>query len=176
MSESRNLRDEDVRTACMAHLSILEAEFGVDIPYRDGLDRGFPFRGKRVPFLSHMKGIYRSAIQEGPAALSIQTSWKSPYDDEVLDDGFLYAYRAGDGCGRPGRGGGAGRRCAVGSCPPCGLPGPGADAGRARAEGRGGAVAGGDGRGGGGLFERPWRCRSVAGLAGGAGVARAAQS
>src|SRR5262249_21938773 len=60
MSESRNLRDEDVRTACMAHLSILEAEFGVDIPYRDGLDRGFPFRGKRVPFLSHMKGIYRS--------------------------------------------------------------------------------------------------------------------
>jgi len=96
MSESRNLRDEDVRTACMAHLSILEAEFGVDIPYRDGLDRGFPFRGKRVPFLSHMKGIYRSAIQEGPAALSIQTSWKSPYDDEVLDDGFLYAYRAGD--------------------------------------------------------------------------------
>jgi len=80
----------------MAHLSILEAEFGVDIPYVGGLDRGFPFRGRRVPFLSHMKGIYRSAAQEGPAALSIQTSSKSPYDDEVLDDGFLYAYRAGD--------------------------------------------------------------------------------
>src|SRR5207248_11462678 len=31
----------------------------------------------------------------GPAALSINTSVNSPYDDAVLDDGFLYAYRAG---------------------------------------------------------------------------------
>lgn len=80
----------------MAHLSILAAEFGVDIPYIGGLDRGFPFRGNRVPFLNRQKGIYRAAVQTGPAALSIQTSWKSPYADEVLDDGFLYAYRAGD--------------------------------------------------------------------------------
>jgi putative restriction endonuclease len=80
----------------MAHLSILVAEFGVDIPYVGGLDRGFPFRGRRVPFLNRQKGIYRSAVQTGPAALSIQTSWKSPYDDEVLEDGFLYAYRSGD--------------------------------------------------------------------------------
>jgi putative restriction endonuclease len=96
MSDSRNLRDEDVRTACMAHLSILAAEFGVDIPYAGGLDRGFPFRGTRVPFLNRQKGIYRAAVQSGHAALSIQTSWKSPYEDEVLEDGFLYAYRAGD--------------------------------------------------------------------------------
>ena len=41
------MRDEDVRTACMAHLSILAAEFGEDIPYVGGLARGFPFRGKR---------------------------------------------------------------------------------------------------------------------------------
>src|SRR5438093_1729462 len=94
--ESSHLRDEDVRTACMAHLSILAAEFGVDIPYVGGLDRGFPFRGGRVPFLNYQKGIYRAAVQTGPAALSIQTSWKSPYDDAVVEDGFLYAYRAGD--------------------------------------------------------------------------------
>ena len=89
------MRDEDVRAACMAHLSILAAEFGEDIPYVGGLARGFPFRGKRVPFLNYQKGIYQAVAQSGPAALSIQTSSKSPYDDEEIADGFLYAYRAG---------------------------------------------------------------------------------
>src|SRR5204863_1987900 len=28
--------------------------------------------------------------------LSIQTSAKSPYDDEIVEDGFIYAYRAGN--------------------------------------------------------------------------------
>jgi putative restriction endonuclease len=93
--ESASLRDEDVRTACMAHLSVLVAEFGEDVPYAGGLERGFPFRRARVPFLNRQKGIYRSRVQRGPAALSIQTSAKSPYDDEVVEDGFLYAYRAG---------------------------------------------------------------------------------
>jgi len=80
----------------MAHLSVLVAEFGEDIPYTGGLARGFPFRGTaRVPFLNYQKGIYRARVQSGPAALSIQTSSKSPYDDEILADGFLYAYRAG---------------------------------------------------------------------------------
>src|SRR5437763_197991 len=79
----------------MAHLQILVAEFGEDIPYAGGLARGFPFRGMRVPFLNYQKGIYRARVQSGPAALSIQTSSKSPYDDEILADGFLYAYRAG---------------------------------------------------------------------------------
>src|SRR6266480_7831203 len=79
----------------MAHLSVLVAEFGEDVPYTGGLARGFPFRGTRVPFLNRQKGIYRAAAQEGPAALAIQTSAKSPYDDEILADGFLYAYRAG---------------------------------------------------------------------------------
>lgn len=80
----------------MAHLSVLVAEFGEDIPYTGGLARGFPFRGTRVPFLNYQKGIYRARVQRGPAALSIQTPSKSPYDDEILADGFLYAYRAGD--------------------------------------------------------------------------------
>jgi putative restriction endonuclease len=80
----------------MAHLSILAAEFGEDIPYIGGLQRGFPFRGSRIPFLNYQKGIYRSAAQTGPAALSIQTSSKSPYDDEIVEDGFVYAYRAGE--------------------------------------------------------------------------------
>lgn len=88
-------RDETLRTACMLSLDVLAAQFGEDIPYAGGLDRGFPFAGVRVPFLARAKGIFRAAIQKGPAALSINTSVNSPYDDAVLDDGFLYAYRAG---------------------------------------------------------------------------------
>jgi putative restriction endonuclease len=79
----------------MARLSLLVAEFGEDIPYAGALANGFPFRGSRVPFLNYQKGIYRAKVQSGPAALSIQTSSKSPYDDEMLAEGFLYAYRAG---------------------------------------------------------------------------------
>jgi putative restriction endonuclease len=82
--------------ACMARLSLLVAEFGEDVPYAGALANGFPLSGLRVPFLNYQKGIYRAAVQTGPAALSIQTSSKSPYDDEAIPDGFLYAYRAGD--------------------------------------------------------------------------------
>src|SRR5262249_59542723 len=63
--------------------------------YRGGLDRGFAFRGNRVPYLSQQKGIFRAAVQRGPAALSIQTSANTPYRDVETPDGFLYDYRAG---------------------------------------------------------------------------------
>jgi putative restriction endonuclease len=76
-------------------LDVLCAKHGEDVPYRGGLDQGFPFRGRRVPFLTPYKGIYRAAVQQGPAALSINTSYESPYDDQETDEGFLYAYRAG---------------------------------------------------------------------------------
>ena len=71
------------------------AQFGADVPYEGGLDRGFSFRGARVPFLNRQKGIYRAAVQRGPAALSIQTSAKSPYGDTLTEDGLVYAYRDG---------------------------------------------------------------------------------
>jgi putative restriction endonuclease len=89
------VRDEDVRASCWAALEVLSAQFGEDIPYEGGLDRGFSFRGRRVPFLNYQKGIYRAAAQRGPAALSILTSRKSPYDDQLTADGLVYAYRAG---------------------------------------------------------------------------------
>jgi putative restriction endonuclease len=89
------VEDEHLRSACFASLDVLCAEFGVDVPYRGGLDRGFPYGGRRVPFLSPQKGIFHAAVQQGPAALSINTSAKSPYDDEEVADGFFYAYRAG---------------------------------------------------------------------------------
>lgn len=90
------MRDDDVRASCFAQLAILCAEFGDDVPYAGGLERGFTFRGRRVPYLNRQKGIYRAAAQAGPAALSVQTSYKSPYGDETTEDGVLYAYREGD--------------------------------------------------------------------------------
>ena len=89
------IRDDDVRSSCFASLDVLCARYGDDVPYRDGLAAGFAYRGAHVPFLSPQKGIFRAAAQRGPAALSVQTSSKSPYDDEPVEGGFLYAYRAG---------------------------------------------------------------------------------
>ena len=89
------MRDEMLRAACFASLDVICAQFGEDIPYRGGLDRGFPHGGERVPFLSPQKGIFRAAAQAGLAALSINTSSKSPYGDAEVDEGYLYAYRTG---------------------------------------------------------------------------------
>jgi putative restriction endonuclease len=74
---------------------VLQAQFGEELPYEGALNRGFSFRGARVPFLVRPKGIYRAAVQRGPAALSIQTSFRSPYQDEETDLGFFYDSRSG---------------------------------------------------------------------------------
>lgn len=94
------MEDEHLRQACFARLQLLEARFGTDVPYVQGLREGFPFAGRRVPFLSPQKGIFRARVQAGAAALSINTSMRSPYADRQIPDGFLYAYRAGN---RPSR-------------------------------------------------------------------------
>ena len=88
-------RDDDLRAACFLALDALRAQLGDELPYAAVLEQGFVFRGGRVPFLNRQKGIYRAAAQRGPAALSINTSFRSPYDDEETPGGFLYAYRAG---------------------------------------------------------------------------------
>ncbi|HEY7195990.1 MAG TPA: hypothetical protein VH306_02260 [Gaiellaceae bacterium] len=88
--------DDGLRTSCFLALDVLRATFGDAIPYRKGLDRGFAFRGDRVAFLNPQKGIHRSRLQRGPAALSIVTSYSSPYGDEETDLGLVYAYSAGD--------------------------------------------------------------------------------
>jgi putative restriction endonuclease len=89
------VEDDHLRSSCFASLDVLCAQFGEDVPYVGGLDRGFPYQGRRVAFLQKFKGIHRAKEQSGPAALAIMTSTKSPYDDEALEDGFLYAYRDG---------------------------------------------------------------------------------
>ena len=60
------------------------------------LREGFTFDGERVSFGSLMKGIYRARIQSGPAALTLTTSAKNPYDDEWTVGGdIVYAFRTG---------------------------------------------------------------------------------
>jgi putative restriction endonuclease len=94
--DDHGVRDDDIRSSCFASLDVLCAKHGPELPYVGALDQGFAFRGRRVPFLNYQKGIYRAAAQSGPAALSVNTSYRSPYDDEETPDGFHYAYRAGD--------------------------------------------------------------------------------
>ncbi len=90
-------QDEALRAVCFAALDVLRARHGEELPLKDGLDQGFYFDGGRVPFLNHQKGIFRAARQHGPAALSVMTSSKSPYDaDEETAEGFWYAYRSGE--------------------------------------------------------------------------------
>lgn len=96
MSENRAIRDEGLRAACFAELTRLLATFGPDIPYRGGLDSQFSYAGRRIPFMTPYKGIFRAREQQGPAALSINTSTKSPYRDRATADGWIYSYRAGD--------------------------------------------------------------------------------
>ena len=72
--------DDDVRSSCFAALEVLCAKHGMEVPYVGGLDQGFAFRGRRVPFLNYQKGIYRAAAQRGPAALS--TAKASPQKKE----------------------------------------------------------------------------------------------
>ena len=89
------MQDVALRIACFSRLAVLAAQFDDEIPYRGALEEGFNFGGQRVPFLSPQKGIFRARAQTGPAALSITTSFRGPYEDAETEDGVLYAYRAG---------------------------------------------------------------------------------
>lgn len=61
------------------------------------LREGFQFDGERVSFGSFQKGIHRSQLQRGAAALTLTTSFKDPYADAFDETGgmFMYAYRSG---------------------------------------------------------------------------------
>lgn len=88
-------RDDELRMQCFLALDALRAQYGSELPYKGVLDRGFRFRGVRVPFFNRFQGIHRARAQSGPAALALMTSATSPYDDEQTDEGFWYAFRDG---------------------------------------------------------------------------------
>jgi putative restriction endonuclease len=89
------VRDDDVRASCFAALDVLQAQYGPELPYAR-LVQGFSFRGRDVPFLNRAYGIYRAAVQRGPAALSINSAFaQRRYQDEGTSDGVLYRYQDG---------------------------------------------------------------------------------
>lgn len=90
--------DLELRRATFAHVARL-ASAGGGLVSSAQLNEGIRFRGERVPIWNQQKGIFRPAILREPgAALTIQTSFDSPYDDRLDpdDDRFVYRYRGID--------------------------------------------------------------------------------
>lgn len=90
--------DRELRLAVFAHVGRLR-DAGGGVVRSERLNDGLIFQGKRVPIWNQQKGIYKPVLL-GPtgAALSIQTSYKSPYDDgeDPTHGRFLYRYRGQD--------------------------------------------------------------------------------
>jgi putative restriction endonuclease len=88
--------DLALRQAAVARARELAQAYD-DLAPLDRLREGFDFDGRRVSFGSFQKGIHRSQLQRGPAALTVTTSFKDPYADAYDQAGglFTYAYRSG---------------------------------------------------------------------------------
>ncbi len=90
--------DDEVRSAAIAKVQQLRERYGGRIP-RARLMEGISLQGERIPLWNYQKGIFKPAVlgRDG-AALSVQTSVASPYDDEHdLDAGLItYKYRGTD--------------------------------------------------------------------------------
>lgn len=90
--------EDEVRAAAFAHVQRLRDRYGGRIP-RAELSAGVTVRGERVPIWNFQKGIFKpAAFGPGGAALSVQTSAKSPYADAHDPDAghFIYKYRGTD--------------------------------------------------------------------------------
>ncbi len=86
-------RDALIRQAAFKRLNELEAIFGDAIP-ASVLNQGFQFEGQKVTFKSG-SGPFKPKVITENAALSITTTPKSPYQDQELEEEWLYAYQAG---------------------------------------------------------------------------------
>lgn len=90
--------DAEVRAAALTKVRQLRELYMHRIP-RTALMEGVEVNGTRVPVWNYQKGIFKPAVlgRDG-AALSIQTSIESPYEDEHdLDGGTItYKYRGTD--------------------------------------------------------------------------------
>jgi len=71
-----------------------QVEIHGDVLPRDLLQKGFQFKGQRVPLVSP-QGIFKPRLMDLP--LTITTTPNSPYQDQYSEDGFLlYKYRGTD--------------------------------------------------------------------------------
>ncbi len=78
--------------AAIQRLEELKRVYGDVLPWSE-LKIGFEFEGHEFPLIGQQGIIKPSAMD---LALSITTSTKNPYDDEVGDDGFIVYHYQGD--------------------------------------------------------------------------------
>ena len=91
-------RDLALRLAVFDQVRRLREMHGGLIPASE-LSVGIQFEGERIPIWNQQKGIFRPAALRDPgAALTVQTSVESPYDDRIhSDEGRIwYRYRGTD--------------------------------------------------------------------------------
>ena len=90
--------DDEVRAATFAFVAKLRTRYGGRIPSQE-LSAGIQFHGERVPIWNYQRGIFKPALlgRDG-AALSVQTSADSPYEDEHDSDAghFIYKFQGTD--------------------------------------------------------------------------------
>ncbi|HTI65223.1 MAG TPA: HNH endonuclease [Gemmatimonadaceae bacterium] len=90
--------DDDLRAAAIEQVRRLRELHGGRIP-RSALMDGIALGGQRIPIWNYQKGIFKpAALGRDGAALSMQTSADSPYDDvHDVDSGqIVYKYRGTD--------------------------------------------------------------------------------
>lgn len=90
--------DLRLRLALFDHIDRLRREGGGLIGYRR-LNEGLAFEDRRVPIWNQQQGIFRpAALRESGIALTVPTSFRSPYEDraEPDDDRFIYRHRGED--------------------------------------------------------------------------------
>lgn len=90
--------DDEIRAAAIEHVRRIRDLYGGRIP-RQVLMDGIIIAGERVPIWNYQKGIFKpAALGRAGAALSVQTSAESPYDDEhdVESGRIVYKYRGTD--------------------------------------------------------------------------------
>jgi putative restriction endonuclease len=86
-------RDNAIRQAAFARLLELERVYRDSIPATE-IKKGFVYGARKIAFKT-MTGIFKPAVMQQHAALSITTTPRSPYDDRETEDEWLYAYRRG---------------------------------------------------------------------------------
>jgi putative restriction endonuclease len=85
--------DEIVRSTAIARVQQLRDLYGGRVP-RSSLMEGVQCNGQRIPIWNYQKGIFKpAALGRDGAALSIQTSVDSPYDDDHDADAGLITYK-----------------------------------------------------------------------------------
>lgn len=92
------LDDATVRAVALETVRRLKDAYGGRIP-RSALMQGITVDGERIPLWNYQKGIFKpAALGRNGAALSIQTSVDSPYDDGRDPDAgrIFYKYRGVD--------------------------------------------------------------------------------